>query len=241
MLGLRSALSAMFLATAVVAAACGSDGGAGPSEAPPVGDTVADSTTATPPATTGAPTTATQTTGTPTTQPPDTTEPPPSTTAVFMPACSATGMDQPEPSDVPDAVAATRDLIIGLALNCDYDGLAALAGDSTGLFTYSFGGGDDPAGHWREAEDRGDEVMAALVTVLGMSYGTLEAITDDETVPLYFWPAAFGGEATEEDWKEVAELYSAAEIASMREFGGYIGYRVGITGTGDWMFFVAGD
>ncbi len=228
MLGLRSVWSTMLLVTAVTTAACGSDGGAEPSVAPAL-DTVVSSTT-TPP-----------TTVTPSTQPPDTTEPAVSTTMVFIPACSATGMEQPGPSDVPDPVAATRDLIIGFALNCDYQGLAELAGGAAGHFTYSFGDEGDPAGFWREAEDNRDDVLATLVALLGMSHGTLEAVTDNESVPLYFWPAAFGAEATEDDWKEVAALYSPEEIASMKDFGGYIGYRVGITGTGDWVFFVAGD
>lgn len=141
---------------------------------------------------------------------------------------------------MPDEVAAVRDLIIRYAVTCDFDALAALAEEPSGAFTYSFGGGDDPAAFWRDAEENGDELLDILVQLLGMSHGTLD-LPGDESGPLYFWPGAFGAEPTDEQWKEVAALYSAEEIASMKEFGGYIGYRVGITATGDWMFFVAGD
>ena len=52
---------------------------------------------------------------------------------------------------------------------------------------------------------------------------------------------SFGGDPSDADWEDVGELHNEEEIASMKEFGGYVGYRVGMTKDGDWAFFVEGD
>ena len=92
------------------------------------------------------------------------------------------------------------------------------------------------------AEGAGDDVLATLVRILAMSYGSLDAaLASGESTELYFWPSAFGDNPTDEQWKEVASLYSDAEIQAMKDFGGYVGYRAGITADGTWLFFVAGD
>lgn len=36
-------------------------------------------------------------------------------------------------------------------------------------------------------------------------------------------------------------LYGAQDLADFEAFGGYSGYRVGISEAGEWMYFVAGD
>jgi len=143
---------------------------------------------------------------------------------------------------VPQAVADMRAAIVTAALACDFNELArlALAGDRP--FTASFGGGEDPAELWRAAEARGDDLTADLVRILAMSWTTQDTqFETDVYTTIWTWPAAFGDGATEADWAEVADLYSAEEIAQMKDFGGYIGWRAGFTEDGDWVFFVAGD
>ncbi len=39
----------------------------------------------------------------------------------------------------------------------------------------------------------------------------------------------------------VHDLYTADELASFTESGGYLGWRTGIESNGSWTFFVAGD
>ena len=64
---------------------------------------------------------------------------------------------------------------------------------------------------------------------------------DIEPYVYYAWPSAYLIESTEVDWAALGELYSAEELETMRDYGSFIGWRVGITETGDWRFFVAGD
>jgi hypothetical protein len=170
---------------------------------------------------------------------PTTTRPSDTTAVIVEPGCSATGEELPASVELPQPVAETRTGILEAAVTCDFDRLASLAGED---FTYSFGGGDDPAAYWSDAERAGDDLLAILVQVLGMSHGELDtALPSGEETRLYYWPSAFGADPTEEQWKEVAALYTAEEIAAMKDFGGYVGYRVGITASGEWLFFVAGD
>jgi hypothetical protein len=155
-------------------------------------------------------------------------------------ACSAAGLRGPGGQDgLPVAVAATRKRIIGLALGCDFDGLAAFAME--GDFVYSFGGGDDPSGFWRGQEDEGDRVMEKLVQLLGLSFTERQAGGSAQ----YIWPAAYASDSwtdvTAVERQELLAVYSDAELAQFEEFGAYAGYRVAITPDGDWSFFVAGD
>ena len=56
-------------------------------------------------------------------------------------------------TDLLDPVAEMRLAIMEAAIDCNYDELAELALAGRAEFTYSLGGGDDPGGRWREAED----------------------------------------------------------------------------------------
>jgi hypothetical protein len=43
------------------------------------------------------------------------------------------------------------------------------------------------------------------------------------------------------DREALRPLYGDEDFAAFQEFGAYLGYRVGITEEGEWIFFVAGD
>ena len=45
----------------------------------------------------------------------------------------------------------------------------------------------------------------------------------------------------EEYIDDLRAIYTDADFDDFAQFGGYIGYRVGITESGDWSFFVVGD
>lgn len=154
--------------------------------------------------------------------------------------CSASGLSVDDVPDLPEAVARTRRAIAEAAAECDYDALARLAADDG--FTHSFGAGGDPAESWRREEAGDGEPLRFLVELLDRPHSTVEA-ADGPTQ--YVWPSAFAYQS----WDAVPDgerealrpLYDDQDFASFENFGGYIGYRVGIEDDGSWRFFVAGD
>lgn len=160
-------------------------------------------------------------------------------------ACSAAVLDPTveDQPDLPEAVAAMRSDIVEAAVACDFDRLAELAQQGDSEFTYTFGGGDDPAEFWRsqEAGEQGEDPMRYLAALLNRPY---EARETDGRVD-YVWPAAFAsdswGAVSDDQREELQPLYSELDFNNFDQFGSYAGYRVGIDSTGDWLFFVAGD
>ncbi len=207
------------------------------------GDADGDVATTLAPTTTLAGTTTTTSTST-TSNSTTTTLAPPTTTAVpptsAPGSCSAAGMDASLATQdgLPAPVAATRLLIAELAAACDLDGLAELALEGEPFFSFSFGGGDDPAEFWRTAESQGDPVTRRMIEVLALPYGVI----DDLDPPIFAWPElATLVELTDADYDQVRGIYDDEAIESFKDFGGYIGYRAGIQADGDWLSFVAGD
>lgn len=158
------------------------------------------------------------------------------------PACSAADDDSTPAAQegLPLPVEERRHMIVEAAVACDYDRLAGLTADQ---FTYSFGVSDDFAGFLREREADGGEQapLRYLTGMLDRPYGTIE--TEEET--LYVWPSAFAYDSWDdvpaEDREALKPLYDEEDFAFFEQFGGYIGYRIGITAEGEWRFFVAGD
>jgi hypothetical protein len=158
------------------------------------------------------------------------------------PACSgasATGVTEQE--GLPVAVAETRRAIAEAAASCDYESLESLALAGSAEFTYSFGERGAPGRYWRRQEQRGEEPLRFLVELLDRPFATQEVRGDVH----YVWPSAFdyrGWARVPEAHREALRpLYDDQDFAAFQEFGAYLGYRVGITEEGDWIFFVAGD
>ena len=119
---------------------------------------------------------------------------------------------------------------------CAVDSLADLAGE----ITYSFGGGDDFAGHLLDLERRDTRITRQLVLMLERP-GT--PVIEGSG---WAWPAAATvgwDEVTDEMKDELRRLgYTDADLDGFADFGAYIGYRVFISADGeDWQAFVAGD
>lgn len=114
-------------------------------------------------------------------------------------------------------------------------------GAAGGQFTYSFGLEGAPAQYWQEQEARGEPVLRRLVEVLDLPFATRPV---DGSVQ-YVWPSAFAYERWDEVPADVVaslrRVFSGDELRQFEQFGSYVGYRVGITDGGDWLFFVAGD
>jgi hypothetical protein len=149
---------------------------------------------------------------------------------------SALRLTLPE-QDLPAAVADVRQRVFEAAVACDYDTLEQIALERGEGFTFSYGGGDSAAAHWRELEESGaEEPMRVLATILTLPFTRNESGS-------YAWPTAYDESPTEADWQALVDagLYTQEQIDQMKAGGMYLGYRTAITADGDWQFFVAGD
>ncbi|MDH3260571.1 MAG: hypothetical protein OEM84_06310 [Acidimicrobiia bacterium] len=149
-------------------------------------------------------------------------------------------IENPNQAELPRLVSEVRTALLTEAASCDYEGLADRAiADGTNV---SFGDDDDPAAFWRDLESAGGTPMADMIAVLQLAPGTMDL---GQGTLFYAWPAVAvledWNEATSEQRSELADLFGAEALADWDSFGGYIGYRVGITDAGAWAFFVAGD
>jgi hypothetical protein len=137
---------------------------------------------------------------------------------------------------LPIAVAETRQEIYRAAVERDYKALRSVIDPET--FTYSFGGGDDPIGYWREQEEAEVPILGDILPgVLHTRFG--------QTEDVFMWPSAAAKEPsewTEDDLEAMRQAGSTDEdIRSYEQYGGYTGWRAGIRADGRWLFFVAGD
>jgi hypothetical protein len=152
--------------------------------------------------------------------------------------CSgALAADLVEQTGLPEAVAEKRAAIYAAARACDWVALESLMADP---FSYTFGVDEDPIAYWQEREAAGDRVIFYLAELLNRPVGTQYTVD----VTYYVWPSAFIPEwaAVPEAHREALRpLYDDEDFAGFADFGGYIGYRVGITEDGEWVYFIAGD
>ncbi len=156
-----------------------------------------------------------------------------------LPGCSVdgTGGHAGEQSGLPEPVAATRQAILDAAERCDFAALDSLALD--GEFSFHFDSGFP--GMFRQSEDAGSPAVRLIARMLGFPYGTVDA--GAETI--YVWPEI----ATYESWDQVSVeeqnqlsfVYDFPEQRQFADFGAYVGLRVGITESGDWIFVAEGD
>lgn len=137
-----------------------------------------------------------------------------------------------------------RELILEAAYEGKIEKLRQLIGIGDSATQLSFGGTDgDPIDFLKQesGDDDGHEILAILSEVLEAGYVHLDAGTENE---LYVWPYFFAWPLDGLNDKQKVELFrivTYGDFQDMKEFGGYIFYRVGITPTGRWEFFVAGD
>lgn len=192
---------------------------------------------------------------TPSESPSPTVSPTPTPSSPESGDCSAVALQDHEityPQDpqpeLPPAVGEMRERIVRAALQCDYGALNALALDGRDFFSYSFGDPDEePGEYWRmieEAKPRFRQpVLRLLVQTLDLSYCTqrFEFPDDEGMVTQYAWPSAHCDTPTNEQWAELEGLYTDEEIQAMKDFGGFIGWRIGILEDGDWIYYIAGD
>ncbi|WP_457153426.1 hypothetical protein [Mesorhizobium sp. P5_C1] len=145
---------------------------------------------------------------------------------------------------LPEPVRRMHDLIVEACKSGDIEKLRPLigTGDSTTQLSLTDIDGDAITFlKGLSGDPDGQEILAILEEVLNAGYVHLDAGKPEE---LYVWPYFFALPLDKLDAKQRVELFkivTAGDFDDMKQFGAYIFYRVGITPTGQWTFFVAGD
>jgi hypothetical protein len=136
-----------------------------------------------------------------------------------------------------EATAAKRQAIFDAAVACDYDALAKLAGPQ---FNFTFGdAAGGAAAYWEAREAHGEPVIKVLVQILNLPHVARQL--PDGGAKYVSWPSADQDVRTAADWDALKGVYTDEQVAGWRSSDLYTGYRVGISDSGDWMYFVAGD
>jgi hypothetical protein len=137
-----------------------------------------------------------------------------------------------------------HELILEATKSGDIEKLRAYIGTGDSKTMLSLGGFDgDPIDYLKQesGDDNGHEILAILEEILQAGYVHLDKGTERE---LYVWPYFFAYPLDKLSDRQMVELFrivTYGDLQDMQDFGGYIFYRAGITPTGRWTFFVAGD
>jgi len=137
-----------------------------------------------------------------------------------------------------------HELILEAAHAGNIEKLRQLIGIGDSATQLTFGGvSDDPIKFLKQesGDDDGHEILAILSEVLEAGYVHLDKGTENE---LFVWPYFFALPLDGLNDKQKVELFrivTYGDFQDMQEFGSYIFYRVGISPSGRWEFFVAGD
>jgi hypothetical protein len=146
-------------------------------------------------------------------------------------------------SQLPPAVARTRERILAAARSGDLQKLVAVMQQSETMPMFSFVEDRDPIAFWKAnyPDSAGIELLSILTTILETGFVHVDYGTPQE---IYLWPyfARMPLDAlTPEQKVELFRIVTGADYKSMIEFGAYAFYRVGIAPDGAWQFFVSGD
>lgn len=145
---------------------------------------------------------------------------------------------------LPEPVKRMHGLIIEACKSGDIEKIRPLIGSGESMTQLSLGDIDgDPVTFLKGLSGDGDgqEILAILEEVLSAGYVHVDTGTPQE---LYVWPYFFALPLDKLDPRQRVELFklvTASDYDDMKQFGAYIFYRVGITPSGQWLFFVAGD
>jgi hypothetical protein len=145
---------------------------------------------------------------------------------------------------LPDAVREKRDRLLAAAESGDMDQLEAIFDAEPAAPTVSFGGPDDPIAYLKEysADGAGLENLAIMAELLESPYAVLDGGDGDF---IYIWPsfAAMDGlsDLTPAQLVEAYRLVGVEQFNQLKEYGGWLHWRIYIGPQGDLQAFVAGD
>jgi hypothetical protein len=146
-------------------------------------------------------------------------------------------------SQLPPAVARTRERILAAARTGDLQKLVTVMQSNETLPVFSFTEDKDPIAFWKAnyPDSAGIEVLSILTTILETGFVHADRGTPQE---VYLWPyfARLQLDAlTPEQKVELFRIVTGGDYKEMIEFGAYSFYRIGIAPDGTWHFFVSGD
>jgi hypothetical protein len=146
-------------------------------------------------------------------------------------------------SQLPPAVARTRERILAAARSGDLQKLVAVMQTSDPMPVFSFTEDKDPIAFWKAnyPDSEGIEVLSILTTILETGFVRVDQGTPQEA---YLWPyfARMPLDAlTPEQKVELFRIVTGGDYKDMVDFGAYSFYRLGIAPDGGWQFFVSGD
>ena len=137
-----------------------------------------------------------------------------------------------------------HELILEATRSGDIEQLRALIGVGDSATQLSLGSIDGDSIEFLKqlsGDSEGHEILAILEEVLEAGFVHLDAGTENE---IFIWPYFFAYPLDQLNPAQRVELFrivTFGDYVDMQDFGGYIFYRVGISPSGRWQFFVAGD
>lgn len=163
------------------------------------------------------------------------TGPPPAPSPAPAPDTTPDAPPAPESDpleSLPAGVLTTRDALLVAARAGDWGAVGALIPSDT-LFTSDFGGDTDHIAVYRAA---GTDLLAEIEALLEGAFATLDDIT--------VWPELYARvpfTAGADERAALEERFGADRLAEWEAAGAYLGWRLGITDAGEWIFLVEGD
>jgi hypothetical protein len=155
----------------------------------------------------------------------------------YPPTTAGYSDDGSDPRDLTEPVADKVTRIAEAAAACDASALALLASEDI-TTTFGPGSGPEDIASWPPDDDR-FEIIAELLNM------NREVTEMPDGSRLFVWPAAFAYDTWEEiptaAMDELLRIYTEEELDQISLLGSYGGWRIGITESGEWIFFVAGD
>lgn len=162
--------------------------------------------------------------------------------------CSAAGLTLPAP-DVAELPGPVRDTVLTLfeaAVNCDDQGLTALA-EAADRHELNWGGQPPAELLGLPGAEDDEDVYAILGRLLsGTTPCEMGADSSEDVDRAYAWPRMDGGlcQATAQDWRDAVDAGALTEREAQEWNDGprpdYEGWRLVVRGDGGWMQFVDG-
>ena len=164
-------------------------------------------------------------------------------------APAATDAAEPPPvveydlEKLPAPVRRLREQIIEAATTGDIEKLRPIVEANAEPPQFGFTQTDDPIAYLKSqsGDQEGREILAILSEVLEAGYVHVDVGTTEE---MYVWPyfARYPlDKLTGPQMVELFKLLTAGDYEDMKSYGTYLFYRLGITPTGEWRYFLAGD
>jgi len=146
-------------------------------------------------------------------------------------------------SVLPEQVRKMHGAILEAARSGDIETLTPVLETNELKPTVSFGGSEDAITFWKRTsgDGKGRQILAILSEILELPFAHVNAGKDEE---MYVWPYLAELNLDKLAPAQLVDLYrlvTPEEVKAMKEFGGYIHYRLGIGPDGTWHYFVAGD